>query len=201
MDALQALVQSEARAKVLTALFSERGRSFYQKELERATGLRLVAVQRQLRRLTAAGLVTRTVAGGRRLYTADTKSAIYEEISGIVRKLRGPASFLRSAIAGRRDIDLAFVFGSFATGNATASSDVDLIVLGDESPRVVRTALARAERDLGRSVNEYVITVKEWKGRLRKADPFIGNVRQERKLWVRGDEDALAKLDVRHRKR
>lgn len=201
MDALQTLVQSEARAKVLTALFSERGRSFYQKELERATGLRLVAVQRQLRRLTDAGLVTKSLAGGRRLYTADTKSAIYEEISGIVRKLRGPAAVLQLAIAGRRNIELAFVFGSFAMGSATASSDVDFIVLGDESPRTVRTALARAERDLGRSVNEHVMTVREWKSRLRMGDPFLSNVRNEPKLWVRGDDEALARLDSRSKKR
>ena len=83
MDALQALVLSEARAKVLTALFSERGRAFYQRELERVTGLPVVAVQRQLRRLSSAGLVAVGTAGGRRVYSADTGSSVYEEIASI----------------------------------------------------------------------------------------------------------------------
>jgi len=194
-------VLSEARAKVLTALFSERGRAYHQRELGRVTGLPVVAVQRQLRRLSAAGLVTVGTAGGRRVYSADTRSAVYEEIASIVRKLRGPVATLRSALAARRGVGLAFVFGSFATGSATASSDVDLMVLGDDSARLVRAALAGAERDLRRSINEHVMTTGEWTARLRKRDPFLSNVRTEPKLWVVGEEDQLARLDPRRRKR
>jgi len=201
MDALQALVLSEARAKVLTALFSERGRAFYQRELERVTGLPVVAVQRQLRRLSSAGLVAVGTAGGRRVYSADTGSAVYEEIASIVRKLRGPVAALRSTLAVRRRVRLAFIFGSFAAGSATASSDVDLMVLGDDSARLVRAALAAAERELRRSINEHVITTQEWKARLSKGDPFLSNVRTEPRLWVIGEEDELARLDPRRRKR
>lgn len=201
MDALQALVLSEARAKVLTALFSERGRAFYQRELERVTGLPVVAVQRQLRRLSSAGLVAVGTAGGRRVYSADTGSAVYEEIASIVRKLRGPVAALRSALAVRHGVELAFVFGSFAAGSATASSDVDLMVLGEDSARLVRAALAGAERELRRSINEHVMTTQEWKARLSKGDPFLSNVRTEPKLWVTGDEDELVRLDPRRRKR
>jgi predicted nucleotidyltransferase len=196
MDALRGLVLSEARAKVLTALFSERGRTFYQTELARATGLPIVAVQRQLKRLTEAGLVSTSSAGGRRVYSADPRSAIFDEISSIVLKLRGPAVILRPALRSH-NIELAFVFGSFASGSAGASSDVDLMVLGGESTRAVRSELARAERDLGRSVNEHVMTVREWRTRLRKDDPFLTNVRVGPKLWVIGDDDKLTALDTR----
>ncbi|TMF76530.1 MAG: MarR family transcriptional regulator [Chloroflexi bacterium] len=196
MDALRGLVLSEARAKVLTALFSEGGRAFYQKELARATGLPIVAVQRQLKRLSAAGLVRTSTAGGRRVYSADPRSAIFDEVSSIIRKLRGPASSLRPALK-RHKVEIAFVFGSFASGSADASSDIDLMVLGGESARVMRGELTRAERALGRSVNEHVMTAREWTTRLRKADPFLTNVRAGPKLWVLGDDDELAELDPR----
>jgi len=194
VDALRGLVLSEARAKVLTALFSERDRAFYQTELARATGLRIVAVQRQLKRLVAAGLVSASVSGGRQVYSADPRSPIFHEISAIVRKLRGPAIILRPALKPHK-VELAFVFGSFASGAAAASSDIDLMVLGRESTRVVRTELTRAERDLGRSVNEHVMTAREWTTRLRKEDPFLTNVRAGPKLWVIGGENELAALD------
>jgi predicted nucleotidyltransferase len=196
VDALRGLVLSEARAKVLTALFNERGRAFYQTELARVTGLPIAAVQRQLKRLSAAGLVSASVAGGRRVYAADSQSAIFDEVSSIVRKLRGPATTLRPALRRHR-VELAFVFGSFASGSATAASDVDLMVLGGESTRVIRGELAKAERHLGRSVNEHVMPVREWRTRLRKHDPFLSNVRAEPKLWVIGDETDLAGLDPR----
>ena len=200
MDALRALVLSEARAKVLTALFTERDRAFYQRELARATGLPIAAVQRELKRLVASGLVGAATAGGRRVYSADPRSAIYDEISSIVRKLRGPAVSLRPALKGH-EVELAFVFGSFASGSATASSDVDVMVLGGASARALRSALARAERALGRSVNEHLMTKDEWRARLRKRDPFLTNVRSGPKLWVIGNEDSLADLDPRSRRK
>jgi len=200
MDALRALVLSEARAKVLTALFTERDRAFYQRELARATGLPIAAVQRELKRLVASGLVGAATAGGRRVYSADPRSAIYDEISSIVRKLRGPAVSLRPALKGH-EVELAFVFGSFASGSATASSDVDVMVLGGASARALRSALARADRALGRSVNEHVMTKDEWRARLRKRDPFLTNVRSSPKLWVIGNEDGLADLDPRSRRK
>jgi predicted nucleotidyltransferase len=201
MDALKAIVGSEARARVLTALFAERGRSFYQKELARATELPLIAVQRELKRLVTSGLVTVSTAAGRRVYSADPASAVYAEIAGLLRKLRGPQAALREALAIRRNVEVAFVFGSLASGSATAASDVDLMILGSESPRLVRTALARAERDLKRSINEHVMTSAEWTARLRKRDPFLTNVRSEPKLWVVGNDEALAALDYRRKAR
>src|SRR6266508_447591 len=118
MDALKALVTSEARARVLSSLFSERGRRFYQRELARATQLPLAAVQRELRRLVAGGLVHRELVGGRGLYSADVRSAVYVELAAIVRKLRGPQPVIRDVLARRRRVRLAFVFGSLARGDS-----------------------------------------------------------------------------------
>lgn len=199
MDALKAIVTSEARARVLTSLFGESGRRFYQSELSRAAGLPKLAVQRELRRLVDAGLVRQEIVAGRRLYWADTAASVYEEISSLVRKLRGPQSVIRSALAVRKGIRLAFVFGSFARGEQTASSDIDLMVLGEEPPRVIRTALAKAERDLSRSVNENVMTVGEWAARVRSHDPFIAEISRGPKLWVYGDDEALRSLEPRGR--
>jgi uncharacterized protein len=195
MDPLKALVTSEARARVLSSLFAERGRAFFQRELSRATQLPITAVQRELRRLVASGLVHREVVGGRGRYSADASSAVYAELSSIVRKLRGPQTVIRDALAVRPRIQVAFVFGSFARGESTASSDIDLMILGQEPARAVRTALARAERDLGRTVNEHVLSTKEWTSRLQARDPFLENVQRARKLWVIGEEDALRALE------
>jgi predicted nucleotidyltransferase len=196
MDPLKALVTSEARALVLSSLFADRGRAFFQRELARATQLPLAAVQRELHRLVAGGLVRREVVDGRGRYSAETRSAVYAELAAIVRKLRGPQSVIRDALAARRRVRIAFVFGSFANGESTASSDIDLLILGDESTRAIRTALARAERDLSRSVNEHVLSTDEWRSRLKAGDPFIEQVRRSNKLWVIGDEDALPALDA-----
>ena len=199
MDVLKALFTSEARARVLTSLFGERGRAFYQSELARATELPINAVQRELKRLVNAGLVRREIVTGRRVYEADRRSAIYEEMSSMIRKLRGPATVIRDALAVRSGTEVAFIFGSFASGEETASSDVDLMVLTDDSSRAIRTALGRAERDLARTINEHVMTTGEWRKRLRKRDPFISHVRSGPRAWVKGDDSVLGTLDPKRR--
>jgi len=104
MDPLRALVTSEARARVLTALFIDRGRSYYKTELAQKTQLPLMAVQRELRRMVDAGIVRSRALAGRTMYAAAEDSAIYPELRGIVAKLRGPARRLQDALAGTRAV-------------------------------------------------------------------------------------------------
>lgn len=195
MDALAALVTSEARARVLTALYGDPGRTFYQRELARTTGLPLQAVQRELRRLHQAGFIRTSVVGGRRLYQADADSAVFSELQSIVLKLRGGGAALRQALADVRGVKLAWIFGSFAAGTAGASSDIDVMVVGSASARQLRTALGPVERSLGRTVNEHVIETDEWRQRIAKRDGFIREVRRSPKLWIVGEESALRRLD------
>lgn len=199
VDSLRALVTSEARARVLTALYLAPERRFYQQELARESGLPLLAVQRELRRLSAAGLIATEVVGGRRLYAADRSSPVYRELQGLVFKLRGPAAALRRAFAGRPGVDLAWIFGSFAAGAGGAASDIDVMVLGAASPRSLRSIITPLERELDRSINEHVIVPVEWRRRLSRRDSFLGEVRRGPKLWLLGDDEALGKLDPRKR--
>jgi len=195
MDALAALVTSEARARALTALYGDPGRSFYQRELARTTGLPLQAVQRELRRLYEAGFIRASTIGGRRLYQADPESAVFGELLSLVLKLRGAGAALRQALTDVRGVKLAWIFGSFAAGTAGASSDVDVMVVGSASARQLRTTFGPVERSLGRTVNEHVIDTGEWRRRLAKGDGFIREVRRGPKLWIAGDETALGRLD------
>lgn len=195
VDALGALVTSEARARALTALYGDPGRSFYQRELARTTGLPLQAVQRELRRLYQAGFIRTSTIGGRRLYQADPESAVFGELQSLVLKLRGAAAALRQALADVRGVKLVWIFGSFAAGTAGASSDIDVMVVGSASARQLRAALGPVERSLGRTVNEHVIVAQEWRQRLAKGDGFIREVRRSPKLWVVGEESALRRLD------
>ncbi len=195
-DPLLALVTSNARARVLTAFFAQPGVSYYQQQLARELRLPLLAVQRELRRLVAAEILNARQVAGRRLYQADRDSAIYLELHSIILKLRGAAAVLRDALEAE-PVRLAWVFGSFADGTAGAGSDIDLMVVGDARPRSVRNRLSSAERALGRSVNEHVLTAHEWVSRLAKNDRFIAATRDGPKVWVRGDERALVALAVR----
>lgn len=191
-DPLLALVTSVARAKILTVFFGRPGVLYYQQQLAREARLPLRAVQRELRRLVDAQVIRAAEVGGRRLYEANASSSIYPELFGLIQKLRGAGPTIERSIRAE-DIRLAWIFGSFAKATAGAESDIDLVIVGGARPRRVRGRLEPAERALGRSINEHVLSPREWTSRLAEKDPFIADLRTGPKIWlVSGDADLLA---------
>lgn len=81
---------SSTQQRVLGSLFGQPDRSFYATELIAAGG-GSGAVQRELARLEASGLVESSRIGNQKHYQANRQSPIFEELRGIVLKVSGAA--------------------------------------------------------------------------------------------------------------
>ena len=86
---------------------------------------------------------------------------------------------------------MAFVFGSVAGGKATASSDVDLMVVGLLGLRELTSLLEGTAEKLGREVNPHVLSEVEYRSRIEQGDHFVTNVLSGPKLFVVGSQDDL----------
>jgi predicted nucleotidyltransferase len=93
-----------------------------------------------------------------------------------------------------KKIAFAFVYGSMARGDENAVSDVDLMVIGDVSLDEMLMQLATAERDLGRSINPTVFSLKEFKSKLKAGNHFLKSVMRGEKVLLIGDENELGKM-------
>ena len=124
---------SGTQQRVLGLLFGQPERSFYATELIGLTGGGSGAVQRELARLEQSGLVTIKALGNQKYYQANPASPIFTELTGIAQKTVGLAEPLRQALLPlTRKISAAFVYGSVAKKQDTASSDIDLMVISDK---------------------------------------------------------------------
>jgi uncharacterized protein len=99
----------------------------------------------------------------------------------------------RLAPLGER-IRLAFVYGSIARGDEEASSDVDLMVVGDVSFADVVSALSESESKLGREIDPTVYGTREFREKLAAKNHFLSTVAMEKKLFVIGDEHEFRRL-------
>src|SRR3990172_6051915 len=79
----------------------------------------------------------------------------------IVRRTVGAPDVLRQHLAGLRGIDYAFVYGSYARGTDSPTSDVDLMVVGNPDVDELTDRASAAERELGRPVNFTILTEVE----------------------------------------
>lgn len=185
---------STTQQRVLGLLFGQPGRSFYANELMALTGGGSGAVQRELARLAYSGLVTQQVIGRQKHYQANPSAPIFAELCGIVSKTMGLAEPLRQALAPLAPrIHAAFVYGSVAKRQDTASSDIDLMIVSDELTYPdLFTVLEDVTRRLGRELKPTIYSRKQWAQRAGRGDGFIKRVLEQPRIWLIGDDDALA---------
>ena len=184
---------SGTQQRVLAWLFGQPERSFYATELIGLAGAGSGAVQRELARLAQSGLVTARAVGNQKHYQANPEAPIYAELCGIVQKTVGLAEPLREALAPLASrIHAAFVFGSVAKREDTASSDIDLMLVSDDlAYSDLYAALEAASQRLGRTVNPTIYTSKELAKRVKSKEAFATRVLGQPKLWLIGGEDDL----------
>jgi predicted nucleotidyltransferase len=177
-------------------LFGNPDRRFYQRQIIQRLALGSGAVQRELASLCSAGLLTRATEGRQTYFQANRRSPVFEELSGLVRKTFGVAEIIGSALAPfAARIRFAFIYGSYAAGKESPISDVDVMVVGDGiSLGEVVSALAGAQRAIGREVNPSVYRVDEFSAKLAAGHHFLSAVMGNPTIPLVGDEHELRGL-------
>ncbi len=193
-----ALLFGSTRRRVLGWLLGHADEAYYLRELVRQTGGAVGAVQRELEQLTAAGLVRREVRGKQVYFQANQKAAIFPELQGLFAKTAGLVDILREALMPLADrMHAAFVFGSAARGELHASSDIDLLVVGEASFADVITAIQGAEKRLGRDVNPTVYSADEFRAKVGAKQHFLMTVLAEPKMFVLGSDTHIGDLPAK----
>jgi predicted nucleotidyltransferase/DNA-binding transcriptional ArsR family regulator len=185
----------QTRGAVLGILFGRSDHSFHLRQLVRAVGTGHGAVQRELKRLTDMGLIVRRSQGNQVLFQANPLSPIFPDIKSLITKTVGVHDVIRSSLASPGlDIEIAFVYGSVARQQERANSDIDLMVLGDAPFSEIVSVLGPAQITLAREINPTVFTVREFRSKLASGNHFLRTIMREKKLFVLGTENELAKL-------
>jgi DNA-binding transcriptional ArsR family regulator len=164
---------SGTRAAVLGVLVLSREPELHVREIARRGGVAAPNASRELAQLEQAGVVRARQAGRQRFYRMDPDCSVYHELTAIVRKTSGLAEVLRAALeplTGR--IELAYIYGSMASGKAQAHSDVDVLIVGELDSIAAAEALSECERDLGRPVNVTIYPAAEYRQKLARGAGF-----------------------------
>jgi predicted nucleotidyltransferase len=187
---------SRVQARVLGILFGDPDREFPITEIISRADSGRGAVQRELEKLTHAGIVRFTTLGSRKFYHANRESPIFNELHQLILKTVGVADPIRDALtAFQQSIKVAFVYGSVAKGSDTAKSDIDLMIIGDGlTYSDLFSALQSSEKILARPISPNLMTVGDWKRRIDDKSSFITKLMNQPKLFIFGTEDELRTL-------
>ena len=187
----------KTRRSVLSLLFGRPDERFYMRQVARMTGASVAAVQYELARLATAQLVVRAPEGKQVYFRANTESPVFNEIRGLMDKTVGAVSVVQSALSGlvgEGRIDIAFIYGSVATGTYDAYSDVDVMIIGEIKLLGIIPALRVAQDRLGREINPTIYPGEELRMRLADREHFVTQVMDGPKIILIGSENDLERL-------
>jgi len=192
---LETLLGSKLRAKVLGWLFSHPDERYYVRQLTSLVKEDSTNMSRELARLEKIGILVSTTRGNQKYYQANRESPIFDELHGLMIKTTGIADVLRSALVStQKQIRVAFIFGSIATGNEHRRSDIDVMVVGTVSFEKVVSLLHPAEEKLRREINSVVYPIAEFKKKVKEDHYFVTTVLDDQKVFLVGDQNTLQEL-------
>ena len=90
-----------------------------------------------------------------------------------------------------KKIKMAFVYGSFASKSQKATSDIDLMVIGNPDISNLNEKIARLEKRLKREINITIYTWEEYKAKKEFQSGFILDLLKNPKIMLIGNEDDL----------
>ena len=190
---LTAALFTSTQERLLSLLFGQQNRTFFTTELIALARSGSGAVQRELKRLTEAGLVLETKQGNQKHFRANHAAPIFAELRGIILKTVGLVEPIRTALNSlKHPTHLALVYGSVAKHTDTASSDIDLLIVSNGlSLESLYAVLAPAEEAISRKINVTLLTPAEFNQRRNDKSPFLSSVLAGDYLLLSGEIDGI----------
>jgi predicted nucleotidyltransferase len=184
---LASVLFSDYRRRVLGLLLLHPDKAWHLREVARMTDTVPGTLARELAKLTQVGILQRETVGRQVLFSANRDCPIYDELASVLRKTSGLVDVLADALLPMaEEIDEAFVFGSMASGQAHAGSDVDVMVIGRVSFERIVEALYPAQEVLGREINPKVFGRDQWQSLVADESAFVQEVISRPKLQIMG---------------
>lgn len=183
---LEGLFTSRARVRILGFLFFVRGESRV-REISRETDTPVSAVSREVENLASLGIVSKEDG----VVRLNRTSPLVGDLKSIFVRTDYVVYPLKEAFRGL-DADYIFVYGSFARGDYTEESDLDVFVAGDASQKEVAKRIGPVEEAIKREINVVVWPLPDLKR--KKASGFVRDIAKNKILMVRGSLDELREI-------
>ena len=126
---LKSIITSETRIKLLLRFFLNPGTTGYLRQLAKDFGESTNSIRIELNKLSQARILTAQFKGRNKVFEANKKHPLFEDIRNIVLKSTGIDQVLSNIIQKIGKIHLAFIRGDYAIGKD--SGLIDLVIVGD----------------------------------------------------------------------
>lgn len=147
---LESLITSKTRIKLLTKFFLNPDTKGYLRSLAEEFGESTNGVRVELNRLAAAGILESESEGRTKLYKANKRHSMFNDIHNIVKKFIGIDQIADQIVAKLGDVQLALITGDYAKG--IDSGIINLVIVGDIDKLYLDQLVVKAEDIITRKI-------------------------------------------------
>jgi len=182
-------LRSDLRRKLLTFFYVNRSARVYVRQLAVELQADSTNLSRELARLEREGLLRSEIEGRQLYYSVNRDYPYLKPLFAMLKGSIGIEPAVKNALKAVRGIQSAWIFGSFAKNEADASSDIDLLIVGQPDQEQLAAETRKAEKILRREINYTVFTAKELERRLAAGDAFVADIWNGKRIKLIGKND------------
>lgn len=186
---LKTLFSSEVRIDILSHFFMHPGEGYYIRQLEKILNKPVSNIQKELAKLEKINLFSSSIEGNQKRYVIKKDFPLYGELRNIFIKTTGLSDIIRYELATKNEIEFAFIYGSFASGDETSQSDLDLMIIGNISDISINRSIKKVEKKISRVINYSIYSRKEIEDRINDNDNFIKTILEGPIILIIGKKD------------
>lgn len=174
--------RSQITKKIFDYYFINKKARHYINELANILDVDTGNLFRKLKELEEEGIMKSESVGNQKFFFINKNYPLLSALEKTYNTKFGLAQKLKEKILKIKGIKSAYIFGSFANGNFSDESDLDILLIGNHSSLEAKRGLLPFQKVLKREINIIDLTEKELKNKIAHNDEFIQNIFSKAKI-------------------
>ena len=188
------ITRSRLRNKILLHFYTNPDDELYLREISVVLDEDPGNLSKEMSKLEREGIFLSRSSGKQKYFSLNKNYPLYDELKSIIFKTIGIQGSIQEIINETDGIVTAFIYGSFASGEETSDSDVDLCLIVnneifDEDKFISKTN--DLEKSISREINYIYYSEDEWKDKIIQKDSFIDSIEKGKKIILEGENIGL----------
>lgn len=127
-------------------------------------------------------------------YAIQTNHRLYKPLKILLEMEIGYLSVIQNEIRYWLGVDIAFIFGSYATGDQKDDSDIDLVLIGYRDKMDFYKLKHDLEKRVGKSIQFLHFTPDRWLEEAKISDSFVSSLLYKPKIFLVGSNEELGRI-------
>jgi len=187
---LEHLFTSKTRVKILTLLMFNQDKDYHLREIARLIKTSPIYAAKELDNLAKVNAVKKSKKANLSIYSINRDCVFLNELKQIFIKTDYLGELLKKELKNK--VKYAFIYGSFAKGIETESSDIDLFIISEMKEDDLIRIIQKLEKTTDREIN-YILWNERTFNQRAKNHHLLKTIKKSKIIMLVGDENGFRK--------